>query len=87
MEIKVEIENEKEEMDMTSEIGKIRDVDINKALNGWTLSYMLMEKAPGKSKMEHCEYMRKSEVFKTEESDAAFARFRSLKEKEESSYW
>jgi hypothetical protein len=46
-----------------------------------------MEMRPGQSKSEHCEYNRKTEVYKTDETDAAFAKFRSLKEKEESSYW
>jgi hypothetical protein len=87
MELEINIGKEKEKEDYSADMGKIKDVEIIKADNGWLVSYRTMEKPAGKSNMEHCEYTPKKNVFTKEQSDDAFASFRSLKEREENSIW
>jgi hypothetical protein len=87
MELEINIGKEKEKEDYSADMGKIKNVEISKAENGWVVSYRTMESMAGKSKMDHCEYCSKKMVYTKDKSDDAFTSFRSLKEKEESDNW
>jgi hypothetical protein len=77
----------KQEYDNSSELGKICDVDIKKAENGWTLCYRTKEARPGMKSCDHVEWSRKSFVYSKEDEDKAFEQFKELKKKEQSDYW
>ena len=64
---------------MEASVPAINWVRIDQADNGFTVSWDEKEQ---KDTMEHCEYISHTELFSMEEADKAWAKFRSLKEKE-----
>lgn len=82
MEVNIEIEKKDEEKDNSAELGKIRNAEINKATNGWVVCYSTKELQPWQKKTDHIEWTKKEIVFKTEEEDAAFDKFKMLKKME-----
>lgn len=87
MEVEIEVKNSPEKEDNSSDIGKIVDVEIKKAENGWMLCYRTKEMLPGMKSSDHVEWTKKSFVYTKEQEDKAFNDFKELKKKEYSDYW
>ena len=77
---------EMEEYEMKTEeekgIGKICDVRIKKASNGWIVSYDTKKKPMGGSESEHIPWTNETVLFESSKEDDAFNKFKELKKKE-----
>ena len=70
------------EMEEESGIGKICDVRIKKASNGWIVSYDTKKKPMGGSESEHIPWTTETVLFESSKEDDAFNKFKELKKKE-----
>jgi len=86
MEVKVEIEKGEERND--SAVGKICNVEIKKATNGWIVCYRTKELEPGMKSTDHIDWKRKEIIFTAEKENEAFDYFKELKKQEtDNSYY
>jgi hypothetical protein len=83
MEVEIEVKSEKESENGMQDIGKICDVEIKKAENGWMVCYRTKEMKPGMKASDHVEWTMKKFVYTKDQEDKAFEDFKNLKKKEE----